>query len=252
MSKAMILASSAKPSDAFRTEAALTMLDEPERVKLLGLVERLEDITSRVGALKVEDDKQAAEMNDLLGAATMAAKQLEEDRTRRKAPILAEGRAIDSMYAPAAGALKYIQDAARRELARHIQRKQEEAAKQLAEHEQKKLEARKKQDEAIAAKDDNLLNEATQDMIEAHRARPLEAVVTGVRSDLARTTVQFKTEARISDITKVPREFLEQACTAEPKAILRILKALAAQGAPPPAGVDFYEDPKLRTVAGVQ
>ena len=249
------------PTKPFDGAAAVMLLGEDHgKLKALAIV--VEHTARRIAAVEIKTDEDAIGLNDLLAAAKVAADELESDRKARKDPVIREGKEIDAIYKPASQAFTYVKDTARKKLTDHIRRKEEEAAAQAREMERLKQKAEREQHEAILkiaeakteaekADADASLVTAQQTMIEAHRARPLEAVPTGVRSDMAHSSIRYKKVAVISDMAKIPRSYLEEALKLDEKPLLKIILR-AAQNDVYVEGTQIVEEPVLSTRVQLQ
>lgn len=260
------------PTEPLRAESAALILGDEGQKSLLALAGTVERFVTEAQALEVKTDADAQAANNILAHAKVALDKLEADRTQRKAPILAEGRALDALYKPAQDAFSAIRDAIRRKLAAHIQAKQEAAAEAMrrsqeaaekaaaALEEAARKEAEAKSDEARRRAQEDA-QAATQALVAARQDRPLEDVPTSVRSSFGHSSMTFKPAVRVTDLALVPRRFLEQAVreeAARAKKLERVAlldAALLAEfkaSQAPIEGVEFYEEPVLRTRVGLQ
>ena len=255
----------------FRSERADMLLGE-HGAELAVLAEKVSSISSRLDAIEVNNDADAKMVNDLIAGAKMAYEKLEKDREARKRPILEEGRALDSLYRPASAAFEDMKKRAQRKLKHYLERKQEEAAIALAKAEEAKRKAEEEREEAIRraaeakSEDEKKAAEtevvgATQALIKARQESPIDPSPSSVRSDYAHSQMLYRTAVRVRDITQVPREYLEAALKLDAKLedgdtrfklLEKVLLPVAKAGAAPPPGVEFFEDPTMRTVVGLQ
>lgn len=255
----------------FRSERADMLLGE-HGASLAVLAERVSEIASKLDSIEVSNDAGAKMVNDLIAGAKMAYEKMEKDREARKRPILEEGRALDSLYRPAAQAFEDMKKRAQRKLKQYLERKQEEAALAQAKADEAKRKAEEEREAAIKKANEALDDEAkrkaeegvvvaTQALIKARQDGPLDPNPSSVRSDYAHSQLHYRTAVRVRDITQVPREYLEAALKLDAKledgetrfgTLERALLPLAKAGSAPPAGVEFFENPAIRTVVGLQ
>lgn len=236
------------------------------------LAGRVSEMLVKLDQFEVNSDADARLVNDMIAGAKMAWEKLEKDREARKKPILEEGRALDSIYKPASQAFEDMKKRAQKKLRQYLERKQEEAAQAMARSEEAKRKAEEEREEAIRrageAKDEDEKKEAegaivgaTQALIKARQEGPLDQMPTSVRSEYAHSQMHYRTAVRVRDLTQVPREYLEGALKLDSKleegdtrfaSLERVLMVLAKAGNAPPPGVEFFEEPVMRTTVGLQ
>lgn len=255
----------------FRSERADMLLGE-HCADLAVLAGRVSEMLIKLDQFEVNSDADARMVNDMIAGAKMAWEKLEKDREARKKPILDEGRALDSLYKPASNAFEAMKKNAQKKLRQYLERKQEEAAQALARAEEAKRKAEEEREEAIRrageAKDEDEKKKAegdivgaTQALIRARQEGPLDPMPTSVRSEYAHSQMHYRTAIRVRDITQVPREYLEAALKLDSKldegdtrygSLEKVLMVLAKAGNAPPPGVEFFEEPVMRTTVGLQ
>lgn len=255
----------------FRSERADLLLGE-HGSDLAVLASKVAELRSRLDSIEINSDADARLVNDMIAGAKMASEKLEKDRESRKRPILEEGRSLDSLYRPATQAFEEMKRQAQRKLRHYLERKQEEAAAALAKVDEAKRKAEEEREEAIRrageastegekkAAEAEIVG-ATQELIKARQDMPLDSMPTSVRSEYAHSQMHYRTAVRIRDLSKVPREFLEAALKSDSKleegdtrfpSLERVIMPIAKAGGEPPHGVEFFENPTIRTTVGLQ
>lgn len=214
------------------------------------LAASLESFVARANAAQVVSDEDSRAATDMLVAAKSAWKALEEDRERRKAPILREGRAIDALYRPAKDTFAEIERVIKAKVSSFLRHKQEEAARQLAEAVRAREDAEASRRAAMADGDKAAVAQASMALIEADRAMPLENVVSGIRAETGSVGIRYKKVANVIDITQVPRDYLERAVMSDTSALLRLAIEAYKAGQMIP-GVEVVEEQVIAVRSGL-
>ena len=215
-----------------------------EHADLVASAEKIEALESKIDTIEIRNDKDAADMNNLLAVAKATGTALEGERKARKAPILTEGRAIDACFKPAAAALARIERATKLKLRDHLQRKRIAAAKREEEARKLREAAQRAALDAKNAAEEAAANEA---MIKARQAAPVDPNPTRIRSTLATLTTRMVPKVKIHDITKVPNQYLVLALQKDMKPLERVLLKVKDEDVP---GCEFYEDEELSQRVG--
>lgn len=254
----------------FQGTRAEMILGEDREV-VASLAAEIDGIASRLAGVKgVASKDEMGRLNDMLADARRAYQALEIDREARKKPILEEGRTLDALYRPARDAFEALEKAIKGHQRTFFKKEQEEAARLLAESTRLQAEAEEKRRKAIeaaqAADNEEARKAAEADasaasvaLIEAHQARPLENVVTGIRSGNTNTFMRWKTVVTVRDIKLVPRDILEKALVDEAakaasrgddSLLVRVLKKMGDAACAVP-GVEVTEEPEPVTRVGM-
>lgn len=190
-------------TEIVRTESALALLGE-DASKVTELVDRLQSITDKLKVYQIEDDDSARQVTDMIAGALEIKDALEKRRVAAKAESLKKCKDIDGLYNPGVHAADQLKKDGTAKVGEYNKKKQELVAKvleaQLAlQIESEKLRAAGKVEEAFAVQ------------VQANKAAPVEAVVSGVRGDFGKVSNKSVRKVTITDIHKVPRQFLEEA-----------------------------------------
>lgn len=243
-------------SEPLRQEEALILVGDTE-----GLIEhtdKLDSLAERVLAIeKIETETQAKEITEMLVVAKQANKALEEARKEAKEPHLSRGRAVDELFKPAGSRFKQLEGHMRALLAKYIDEKRREDERRRREAEEKRRAAERERAAALQAAAEaksaktKAEAEAKADDAELEASilaekRDEVVVKRGVESANAKASSNYRDVPYITDIKKVPREFLEQACELDGfKQLLRVLKMRKITEAP---GVNVKQELVIRTM----
>ena len=218
----------------------------------------IENLVQRVESFEVRSDEESQQLNDLLGNAKYACNRLEADRVARKEPVLAEGRMIDSLYEPSKTAFKRLESVAKAKLKKWMQAKMELEAERKAEAEQKRLAAeealRKAEEQARTLPSEETqkaLAVASVDFTFAEMQTAPSAPVT-VDSSFAKSGMRYRKIVKVTDLSQVPRQYLEATYNTDPKPLERVLMAAFKSGEVAIPGVLLYEEPEVVTRAGMR
>lgn len=199
-------------------DAATDLLDQREADKLALLVSELAQVEADMPAT-VPDQITLHTVNDLIGRAAKAHKELEAARRERLRPLEAETRSVNDLFRCVTDRLKALEtrgkglvlaweqaERQRVEAAREVARlAAEQAARELAEAEARAAKARSDAERAAAELE---AQQAAQRVDAALVTVCWTEPVRGVRSEHATTGVRYEWTVEVVDDAQVPRQYL--------------------------------------------
>lgn len=228
--------------------SAMELLDEPQAAKLELLAGEVADVLRlSEGVIGVVSEAGVHGLNNLLGRAAKAIKELDALRRSRVDPLNAEVGHVNGLFRPMTVALEALTAKGKQAIASwqraeraREQREREETNRRLEEAAAREARAlisaavisgESARDEAIAEA------EAARQEVEAILAKAPEQTPKGYRSDEATTSVKARWVFEVVKPEMLPREYLEPA-------VAKIRAAVAA-GVREIPGVDIREEDQV-------
>lgn len=198
-------------------ENATDLLDQREADKLDLFLCELAQVEADMPTA-VPDQITLHTVNDLIGRAAKAYKEIEALRRARLVPLEAETRSVNDLFRPITTKLKALEDAGKRlvigweqaEQARVAREREaarlaaEKAAREQAEAEARAASAKSAKARAAA---EALAQEAAQ-RVDAALVTVTQEPMRGVRSEHATTGVRYEWSVEVVDEALVPRQYL--------------------------------------------
>lgn len=208
------------------------------------LAKEAAEVIVEAQSYKITTSEQFANSMELLKKIKSVSNKLEAERTAQKAPILAAGRDVDSLYKAETDKLlkaeKVLKDAGiafqweEQRKAAELQAKLRAEAEEKARKEQEKLlaQAAKAAEQGKTEKADMLLDKA-------ENVQAFVPVIQAVETKVAGVSTRKVWKYRIVDVNKLPREYMV------PNDAMLSAFAKSTQGNIPVAGVEFYSEAVL-------
>lgn len=198
-------------------ELALVLLDDAQLDKLGMFLSELSHV--EIGMPKaIADNATLHDVNNLMGRASKAYKELELLRRSRLQPLEDETSSVNELFRPVTTRLKALVDAGKALLVGWEEREAQRVARERAELERLRQEAARKEGEALAkaeaAKTEKGRQAALARAAEANEAAsqalsiPEPVAPRGARSEHATSTVRHEWDFQIVDASLIPREYL--------------------------------------------
>jgi hypothetical protein len=204
-----------------QAETAIQLLDDKQSAKLELLAQEIADIQAHVSAGPLAAEAEVHALNNLLGRAAKATKELDALRRSRVDPLNAEVGHVNGFFRPITAALEALTARGKKLIATWQQQERAREALYRQEAARRAEEAARKEAAAVAAADSALDDAQRHEaMAQAEAAsRELTAVLleapastpTGYKSDEATTSVKGRWVFEVVKPELVPREYLEPA-----------------------------------------
>lgn len=217
-------------------ETAIQLLDDGQAAKLQLLAGEITDILAASATAPLQSELEAHALNNLLGRAAKAGKELDALRRERVDPLNAEVKHVNNLFRPMGDMLDRLTTRGKELLAGWQRQERARLAREQEEARKRADEVAAREAEALAAGDQASVEEAQREQVALELAAPRE-VPKGYKSDEATSTVRERWVFEVVDAALVPRSF----CVPDERAI----RAAIAGGTRQIPGVNIYQEDQV-------
>lgn len=158
------------------------------------------ELRDQIDGLTVVDTATAARVTELLTLAATTQKRVEETRTEITAPLKKRAKSIEDAVRPLVSALEALVASGKRKVLDWKRAEDERVRKETAERERHEAEASRRAQEQAAAEQ--------RPVPVPPPPPPVVAAPRGVRTDYGTASVRQVWDFEVTDVTKLPAEFL--------------------------------------------